>query len=429
MDCYGQNSFTEHPLRSLAEAFNSFVLHLVILLAGFILSTSVVFAGVYHDMDNDTIMCSQCHTMHNSQGGESMVYPDQGVGSQEMLLRANSVLGLCLYCHGKDSPQVAVDGANRIPPQIEYTDETGVWPAGEYPSGGDFNHGNQSPENDPNRHDIGRTSMASVYPPGSDGTVNWDGVTTDFVTTKYGTTFTCLYCHDHHGNDNYRNLRYDPGNPTNDDSGSGVTVSYSVDAASCSDGGGLPCDVDMTTGANNRVKYYRSNVIFEVNTAARDYNRISEWCSKCHSKFFSESTPYTGASGGYLGGDSAAGVGLGDTDETNPWVRHPVGDVYVGITTNRHSVDNIGSADIRVVLDDTASNPQPFCLSCHYAHGGPNPNNPDYPELDHSILVKFDGTDNINFSSSYVEDSRDPFAAGYLNRGMMRNTCQKCHNQ
>jgi hypothetical protein len=65
---------------------------------------------------NVTGVCSNCHTMHNSQGGQHMIYLAPGetdTSPKECLVR-----GTCLGCHGRGGPAKIVDDT----PQVLHTD-------------------------------------------------------------------------------------------------------------------------------------------------------------------------------------------------------------------------------------------------------------------------------------------------------------------
>jgi hypothetical protein len=346
--------------------------------------------------------------MHGTQGGDSLIYGESGppVTLYIRLLRSATALDLCRACHGS-SPEVTSEGG-LTPPKVENN-------AGQIivPSAGDFRHNNSA--NDQNRHNIGGTVPS---PPGAGTAVKWTN-----VQSKFGSTLNCLYCHDQHGNKNYRNLRYNPGDPSLDTEGGGVVVSFSVDSGTdCSDGNTTPCDVKVLTSSSNLFKYKRDSITF-FKTSANEYNRISEWCGMCHTKFYGISGD-TGDNA--IGGTAGSGVGAGDDNTGNPWVRHPVGDV--NISSNNHTdlaTWDITNTKIRYAEDDPGPPPvddeQPFCLTCHYAHGGGNPNKDTNPGLDHSMLVFTDDATPAglpNIDSSYDADT-----------GRMLNTCQECHNQ
>lgn len=391
-----------------------------------LLVLSIAYAGEYHAPKEDTasstetLVCSQCHTMHGSQGAgagsASMIYSG-AVATYARLLRAATAQQLCIYCHGSTSPGI-VDGT-RQPPMVVTTTNLGA--SSYIPSAGDF--ADKGFVNEANRHSID-LDLTTITPPGNTDAPGWGT-----VKTKFGALFNCLYCHDQHGNRNYRNLRYDPGNTANDSWASGQRVSYRMGGAgTCSDGNVAFCDVDNSTAGAlspaNLNKYQRSNVSFYriTTVAGADYNRISAWCGKCHGS--SANPGFFGVSGDTnMGGTALAGVGSGDTNTaTSPWVRHPVGDVYIAPGTNLHADSTQLSAattKTRYVEGPVAGiggDEQPFCLSCHYAHGGGNPNNAGDPTLDHSNLVMFTDAGAINLQG----------AAGTYK---VRNMCQQCHNQ
>ncbi len=362
---------------------------LLILLIFFFCTT--VHAGEYHatkeetfSKTTETLVCSQCHTMHGTQGGQSMIYTG-GALPGRALIRAATIVQLCLTCHENNS----LGMSNPTPPDI--------WnnTLGYIPSAGDFNDRNPSTQNEQNRHSVGQSN---VTPPGSNPTFSID-------------YFSCISCHDQHGNTNFRNLKKRPGNASAD-----ITVNYSLNGSgTCSDGTSSPCDVDNTTGGSNLVKYYRANVTF-IKTPS-DTNGIPAWCGGCH-------TDFHGA-----GGASNMGGSLSGDTGSSPWLRHPVRDVdineananlhadrtfWAGITTERVRVVNPDNT----APSSTNADEQPFCLSCHYAHGGGNPNNATDPTLDHSNLVMIDSQGKINLDSTYSASS-----------GRLRNVCQQCHNQ
>lgn len=373
-----------------------------------------VFSGEYHASSEETVTgsetlaCSQCHTMHGTQGGSSLLY--EGSSLQPKLIRASSVTNLCLYCHGSTNPGT-VGWDARTPPQIENNQQSYT------PSAGDFKHSNFT--NEINRHSIG-TDVSSLPPPGYTGT--WSD-----VTGRYGTEFNCEYCHDQHGNTNYRNLRFNPGVPSEDNASASSRVIVSYAYSSSSDPDDNSKDVNYWgAGANVATanKYTRSRVRFrraplDDDSPARG---ISAWCGKCHVDFYGAS----GASN--MGGVTSGGtVGSGDNNSStsSPWVRHPVADMNISTGSNNLHVDSTNWGDTsnrprHIDPDGNSGNSddQPFCFTCHYAHGGGNPNNGGTPALDHSNLAFIDNSGKVNIESGYSSST-----------GMMRNVCQKCHNQ
>lgn len=360
-----------------------------------LLSPSSPFAGEYHatkeetfSKTTETLVCSQCHTMHGTQGGQSMIYGGSPVVNKA-LIRAATIVQLCRTCHENNSLSMS----SPTPPDI--------WnnTLGYTASGGDF--ADRGEINEQNRHSV---DSNDVTPPGSDPP----------ITISY---FNCENCHDQHGNKNYRNLKYRPGNASSD-----ITVSYVLDpngSKTCSDGVATePCDVSDDTVSNplgqaNLTKFQRSNVSFR--RVSSDTSGIAAWCGSCHTKFH-----------GVGGASNMGGSTSGDTG--NPWVRHPVRDVNINEANSNLHADRSNWAGVSSSVRVRAVNPdgaaptsgnadeQPFCLTCHYAHGGGNPHTD--ATYDHTNLVTLDSAGRLNLDSLYDTST------GYL-----RNVCQQCHNQ
>jgi len=357
-------------------------------------------SGEYHNAKErtflkttETLACSQCHTMHGTQGGQSMIYGGAAT-VYPYLIRAATIVQLCRTCHENNS----LGMSNPTPPDI--------WnnTLGYTPSAGDF--ANRGFENEQNRHSVGSTN---VTPPGSNPT----------ITISY---FSCINCHDQHGNTNYRNLKKRPGNYAG--GSSDITVSYTLDGAgTCSDGSVAPCEVNAvtTTGQGttaNLYKYNRGNVTFIKATATNGLNGIAPWCGGCHTKWH-----------GAGGTTDVGGAVNGDTG-LSPWIRHPVRDVNIDQANSDLHVDRNNWASLASTVRTRAVNPDsldptsssadevPFCLSCHYAHGGGNPNYTTDSTLDHTNLVFIDGSDVINIDGTFTAST-----------GRIRNLCEQCHNQ
>ena len=374
--------------------------------------STFLLAGEYHAGGNETqsgletLACSQCHTMHGTQGGASLLY--EGTSLNPKLLRASSILNLCLYCHGEINPG-PIDWAGRTPPQIVNNQ------LGYMPSAGDFE--NRNYVNEGNRHSIGMNVSANP-PPGYTST--WSD-----VTNRFSTTFNCLYCHDQHGNTNFRNLRYDPGTPANDSrtNSNRVDITYTYNSSADPDDSATEVNywgAGADTSPEN--KFTRTRVRFRRSPIDTDSPKrgIAAFCGKCHVNFY-------GASGdANMGGVSSPGaVGAGDNLSTpSPWYRHPVSDMDLSTAdSNTHAdISNWDMVASKTRYIDPSSvfsgDDQPFCLTCHYAHGGGNPNKLTTPVLDHSNIVFFDGSGRINMDSAFNAAT-----------GKIRNLCQQCHNQ
>jgi len=181
-------------------------------------STSA-FAGDWHYGVN--LVCSDCHTQHNSENGMPM-RTDNNPTPAPQLLRRGTALELCLSCH---------DGAKAEAPDV-------VAPVG-YVSdcaGGAFASTNGVAT--AKSHHL--NNATPEIPPG--GSVPM--------------ILTCTTCHDPHGNDNYRNLRPDP-------SKSGLTP-ITV----------LAVQTNRANGSNPAQVYVPSNIIYKAG--------VSKWCGQCH---------------------------------------------------------------------------------------------------------------------------------------------------
>lgn len=176
-------------------------------------------AGDWHQ--GATLVCTDCHSMHNSQAGLPMRYDIPGGPPGDKLLRAEDFNQLCLACH---SGGAAGTGPNvRVPTDFD-------------PPGGGFPASLSDP--DEIAHSLGGEP---VTPP--------DGTTPVIM--------ACVTCHDPHGNASYRNLRPNPsGDPSRTPA---VPVVQQVVTAN---------------GINAAAVYVRSNV--------RYVSGMSQWCLTCH---------------------------------------------------------------------------------------------------------------------------------------------------
>ncbi len=175
-------------------------------------------AGDWHYGAN--LVCSDCHTQHNSENGQPM-RTDNDPSSAKSLLRRGSALDLCLSCH---------DGANPAAPDVvepvSYVAETA---AGAFPNGGGI------PTT--RAHHLDNPLPEIPY-----------GGTQPMV-------LTCVTCHDPHGNTSYRNLRPDP-----------TSSSTPVDV--------VTFQTILANGTNPSDVYVPANVVYK--------SGVSEWCGKCH---------------------------------------------------------------------------------------------------------------------------------------------------
>jgi predicted CXXCH cytochrome family protein len=190
----------------------------------------LLLGGSWHQ--DEKLLCSDCHTMHNSAAGLALRY-DGDLTPAPHLLRSASADALCLHCHGSipaaGAPQVArAQGA-----------QGGLATAGGFftylgGSGGEPVAGYG--------HVLGEASAA-------------DPATYLSSTSR---TLSCLSCHDQHGSALYRNLRESP-------SGAAGASSPLVTERVLAGGGAL----DEIYGEAN-VRYLSG---------------LSGWCQCCHDRY------------------------------------------------------------------------------------------------------------------------------------------------
>lgn len=188
----------------------------VVLAAG--LAPALSAGGDWHR--DGALVCSDCHTMHNSKGGQPMRY-DLDPGNAALLLRAATATEVCLSCHRTGGVTIHAPGVTA--------------PSNWDPPGGGF----PADLSDPGRqaHALG---PAPILPPYGDTPV----------------VLGCTTCHAPHGNDAYRNLLASP---------SGTGRAGSAPAVS---------QVVTADGTNPAEVYVRSNVRYAGGTSA--------WCMDCH---------------------------------------------------------------------------------------------------------------------------------------------------
>jgi len=321
-----------------------------------------------------SLTCGGCHTMHNTQGGDANTLGGDA-GGTAVLLRgaAGATHAFCLNCHSENGTNAAtVFAESSAPPKVLMA------AAGTISASGSFNGildvsapfaaAGADAANDAlgRGHSVG--GSGSIVPPGGGA--------------DPAVSITCTSCHDPHGAPNntgvwqtgginlFRNLRTIP---TGSGEAVGVTLSNTVAAAGSSSDGATGTTINWTgTGAG-------ATHIWPVETATRNNiygGNMSLWCATCHDAWHETNVP-----------GNASG---------NDWLRHPVNNALVDATPNSGSgnpivdaataapvggntlpaVDSVGTADDSLfasgLYDADNTGDKVMCLSCHYAHGGPN---------------------------------------------------------
>jgi len=342
-------------------------------------------------------VCSNCHTMHNSQNDNTQVFVGVGAGwnagtlgggtsnaEQEQLLKTD-----CVGCHTNTSSQdtIVTIGGSKVP--IVYN--TTAYPSGASTATTPLAGGNffNVASNDTYGHNVAGISSADsalTYAPGSEGVNCANGschqtlTTIDVSAGGLGPEYKggCQGCHTRvgHHNPNDPSYRYLGG--------------HGFPGIDYVDGGGVPntyedADWEQTKGAADHNFYKRQNSHFDFG--------IGGFCAGCHSTFHAMgqgAIPYAPIDNG--GDDNTDNLITANSTPSNPWLRHPTN---VNIPNNgEYAAMFSGPAAYNPavpVAQNPAGNPniidagdQVMCLSCHRAHGS---NQPDALRFNYSTIV------------------------------------------
>jgi hypothetical protein len=305
-------------------------------------------------------VCSNCHTMHNSQGGQSIT----GGAPQPFLVKANGALS-CWGCHAKGTGDNIdpVTGA----PQIKHTNPVDL-------AGGNFAYitGDKSGitgDTKTRGHNVIYTGVTDdnfnggTYPPGDEFSQANEGFN--------NTTFTCAGKFGCHGDrtvdgdfDSIRGAHHSDGAVLKFGSidevaqGNSVGTSYRYLLGVK---GGEDSDWEATVSEADHNEYKGSTGGTEGTKTSPGGNTISGLCAECHGNFHGDAT---------------------DIGNASPWKRHPTdvslpgsGTEYANYTTYnpqvpvaRTTIPNSPSSSV----DPTGTSDDiVMCLSCHRAHASP----------------------------------------------------------
>ncbi len=313
---------------------------------------------------NVTGLCANCHTMHNSQGGNTSLY---GPTPEPTLL-----VNTCLGCHSSDSSSTTYDLDGSTVPVVNYI---GAEPT-EYLAGGNFywvKEGNTNAD-DSKGHNVfldENDSILSEAPGKSDGCGNkschmnlsepYQGSAWPYIDAgDYG----CKGCHlneRHHADD--------------DSSGGLVTTAeqgwYRFLSGHSYIGKGVHGYEDpnweagqpnLATGAANHNEYLGSENTADSSSGFNGTggNGTTAFCTGCHGDFHTQ-------------------------QESNAWIRHPSDAVigredgpeeYKHVGGDTHVYDPLSPVARPSLSGSPGANVTPgtdmvMCLSCHRPHGSP----------------------------------------------------------
>lgn len=317
-------------------------------------------------------ICSNCHTMHNSQNGASMAI-GSSTGTKEFLLR-----GTCIGCHAQGTGQKIVNMDGSQVPQVFHTDASGDLAAGNYAYILGGKGGTPADSHGHNVVDLGKQESVLYGPPG--GIVLFghdDGFNVN------NTNLTCAGTNGCHG------VRYSTQGPTSQQALRGAhhnnvdgqcdlatTVANSYRFLRGVKGYENQTDKWQNTSATSHNEYYGTTSPVQLSCSTRHCheqpdsvtpptNTISGFCGTCHGNFHTLKT------------STSSGIG---TVNSSPFVRHP-NDIVI---KNSGEYQYYTSYDVTAPVGRTTVPSGPSgtvtpgsdvvtCLSCHMAHASPYP--------------------------------------------------------
>ncbi|MBC2694022.1 MAG: hypothetical protein HF982_01825 [Desulfobacteraceae bacterium] len=292
-----------------------------------------------------TGLCSNCHTMHDSQGGSPMApYGGLGTAPFQCLLRGN-----CLGCHGQSSTggEYVLWGSQKVPQVYHATEGTDL-------AAGNFKYLGTDDNKGHNMFAIDQEDNASMFPP--PGYKTDPGITaTNFSCAgKYGchgdrtvTGETTSMKGAHHADDSIID-----GNTT------GTSYRFLKGVLGLENNDDNPWQNASPTD-HNEYKGLTSPDDSASATSPGTGGSISGFCAECHEYYHGDDLDETGGS-------------------FSPWMRHPT-DISLpssGEYTNYISYSIVAPV-ARVTLPDLpsgvvtptgANDDIVMCLSCHGAH-------------------------------------------------------------
>lgn len=311
-----------------------------------------------------TGQCGNCHTMHNSQGGDSVVM-NWVTGSMVSSAAPNDGLlnTNCIGCHQ------GINGEGKHIPYVLQTSEPTY--GTNTLAGGNFYWVTQA-LGDTKGHNVAGISAAAVAtPPGWNAAFNANTQVGDWTTTQ----LTCAGtngCHGKHGPGTIDDVAAISGahhtnDPTIDGSTTGKSFRFLYGIIGYEDS-----DWELVTSAGNHNQYYGYDRTNDTPPAGDPgIQSINYLCAECHGNF------HSGA------GDLGAGT---DLTAASPWLRHPtdfdMNDLaagteyknYGGVTHVYQPLVPLASTNVSAPLATVlagADDAIVSCVSCHRAHGSP----------------------------------------------------------
>ena len=292
-----------------------------------------------------TGICSDCHTMHFSQDGDSSAF--DVTSPQQSLLNTT-----CIGCHSS-TDDTTIDTSMGGATPIVFNN--GTAPATPL-SGGNFYWVKAT--DDRMGHNVIDTSAAA------DATL---GVTPPGGTILDGTRMSCAGTTGCHGDRTIVGSGKSGGSDTAAISGAHHTAGTTVDGSTVGKSyrflygitGTEDSDWEYTKSSTDHNVYQGANRSDDDSTlSAAEQTTVSSLCAQCHTNFHN-----------------------GDTDPVDgsvwgtPWVRHPTDfDMSTDLNSPNIEYPTTYNTDIPIAYSDVSTKTDEIvmCISCHRAHGSPN---------------------------------------------------------
>lgn len=350
----------------------------------------VAFAGEYHS--GAQLVCSDCHTMHDSRSHSFNSFSDQfvgGLGTRDFatqpsvghhyLLVQSTVEGTCLACHNGQTFAPDVFAAATA----QTTTVTGGLTTPDKRSAGAIDEAGATI--DGYTEDMGHSMGAKVLPPGYNNTDVWTGATAE--------GFHCADCHTPHGNGAYRNLVNKYSRLASPATTLVAPTPPTYAKATAQD---LTKDVTILATANS----YDTDKVAFGNAVAGTPSKLNQLCAWCHGNFH----------------------GAGTVDANSVVIRHPTDATLSSAAHGAAVADGPQFTVVRPIRSATdaagfVTNAEVACVSCHKAHGNGRGFALVYPNFVDALISGTSGT----FTADVNLENGSDATVG------VRSLCVSCH--
>jgi predicted CXXCH cytochrome family protein len=332
-----------------------------------------------------TGVCSNCHTMHNSQNGSDVLRTGSGVGwdgsghltggSLQSAPAGNLLVTSCVGCHSSTTAETKLTiGSSTIPivyntvaPTTPLSGGNFYWVASDdtkghnvYGIAGQDSHLNDAPGRNPGAcSDVGVCHSTLAAPPSAN---NYN---------RGGCQGCHVFTYHHEDNGVYRFLKGHGPSPPISLTQARKNITIYTDYVT----GVEDSDWEYTKSTSDH-NFYKgtANVYSSTGSGLTNQKTVTAFCAGCHRIFH----------GPYYGGGSTEGMGNG-----SPWLRHPT-DITLPTTGEYNNYDPTNNysteAPVAWVNPSSPTRAQAIvmCLSCHRPHGS---DQPDLLRWDYDTMI------------------------------------------